>query len=293
MFLLFELACFTSPQVGGTIDGRPSVAFPLVTKEKHIGLAVNKDCSRMAVGCTSTSRIYVYSLPTGVFVSEFQSTSDHKGPVSDTPPFKMCFMPNDNLLFAQKYAGRLVECTLTGDFVREFAPPVDDRRHRSSQFWSVAVNDSVVVAGVWGSGPQIYVFDVGTGALLRGFGQEGSEIGKLKSCIGLRITPDNSHVLIAEYFSNRVSLWTLDGQYVRSFTSGVSGPHDIEFASNGDIIVAEYGGKCVSVHSSDGSMMLRRFNNAGSKFKDAIALAMWGRRLLVLEGESDKLCSFE
>lgn len=67
--------------------------------------------------------------------------------------------------------------------------------------------------------------------------------GGLDVSVGIRFTPDGRRLLIAENNNRRISLFTVDGTFVRSrcAKAGVlAGPRDVEIAPNGELLVANY-----------------------------------------------------
>lgn len=99
--------------------------------------------------------------------------------------------------------------------------------------------------------------------------------------------PDGKHILVSEHHNNRLSLFTLAGEFVRVIGVGaVTGPRDVDFAPNGDILVANCHSQCnrVSVLSPDGSTVLRSFDEGDSPFKfdNLISLAVHDNQVYVL-----------
>lgn len=104
------------------------------------------------------------------------------------------------------------------------------------------------------------MFDTTSGALIRSFGDDGSSSdSKLHHCFGVRFTPDGNHILIADAAYCQLSMFTLSGDFVRCTIAAT--PYDVDFAPNGDILVAERrtGNHRVAVYCPDGSTLLRSF----------------------------------
>ena len=156
----------------------------------------------------------------------------------------------------------------------------------------------IVVGNGRGNGNAVEVYDYASGALLRGFGSDGAAAGQIGSqCEGLRIRrrfrPDGKHVIVAEHSNQRLSLFTLEGAFVKHIGAGVvaDGHKDVEFAAlaNGEIIVADWGNYRICVFSADGSTLLRSWNTNGTgdgQFSCPTALAVRGSRLYVLDRDS-------
>ena len=74
------------------------------------------------------------------------------------------------------------------------------------------------------------------------------------------MTVRNKHVYITEYGNSRISVFTLDGQLIRTIGSQGSGPGQfngpsaVAFApeEDGDMYVLDYSNSCVQVFSANG-----------------------------------------
>lgn len=154
--------------------------------------------------------------------------------------------------------------------------------------------DILVVGSQGGIQPQVSVFDAISGDLIRSFGEKGKAKGQLHLCCGLRLTPDGNHILVTE-LHKRMSLFTLMGDFLRCIGEGtLKLPVDVDFASNGDILVADHHRICV--FSPDGSTLLRAFGSEGDitgHFKCPTALAMHGDKLYVIDWMSHRVQVFK
>lgn len=158
-----------------------------------------------------------------------------------------------------------------------------------------AVGGLLVVTALEGY-TTLFVFDLHTGHRLRSFGEEGSCEGELTQSVGVRFTPDGSHILIADGGNNRLSLFTMTGDFVRCIgVDALDSPEDVDFSSNGDILVADCNKNRVCVFSPDGSTLLRAFGmtgDEGEQLKEPIALAMHDQYLYVLDWGSARVQLF-
>lgn len=141
---------------------------------------------------------------------------------------------------------------------------------------------------------DINLFDMTSGSFIRSFGEEGEAEGQLYGVSGLRFTPDGTHILVAESDNRRLSLFTLTGAFVRCIGVGTLGEaSDVEFASNGDIIVADRSNHRICVFSPDGSELIRTFGSEGDgdgEFEHPNRLGVHGDQLYVMDeslSESD------
>lgn len=125
---------------------------------------------------------------------------------------------------------------------------------------AVRTDASVIAVGTASSLKQVLVFDFPSGALMQTFGGSGPAEGQLAGSVGMRFTPEGDHLLIAESLNNRLSLFTVTGEFVRCIGAGeLKSPMDVEFANNADILVADKGNRRICVFSPDGSTLLRSF----------------------------------
>lgn len=132
----------------------------------------------------------------------------------------------------------------------------------------------------------VLLFDMATGSFIRCVGEEGEDEGQVDGCNGLRFTPDGRHILIADHRNSRLSLFSVDGVFVRCMGAGaLYRPMDLLFATNGDIVVTDRDAHCIKVLSEDGSSLLRTFGSQGrnpGQFQYPTALAMCEGQLYVI-----------
>lgn len=272
------------------------------------GLAISPDGTRLAVSNYHSHEIAVYSLPDGALLSEFGGQGAAPGRFNY--PQKMCFSPADggNLFiadaannrlqarfdFARSYvvftsACSLQEMTSAGAHVRV----IGEGLTYDSECGITASAD--IIAVTTDGSKRVCLFDMTSGDVIRTFGDAVSAEGRLSRFAGIRFTPDGRHILIAEYVYKRLCLFTLDGAFVCYIGEGTlsSSPMDVDFAANGDILVA--GGHRICVLSPDGSSLLRTFGSFGDSpglFKGTYALAMHGGQLYVLDSNSARVQVF-
>lgn len=140
------------------------------------------------------------------------------------------------------------------------------------------------------------MFDVSTGRLIRSFGEVGPAVGQLSGCFGVRFSQDGGHILIAESENKRLSKFTLAGDFTRCIGVGtLTGPFDVDFAPNGDIIVADFNSHLLFAFAPDGSSLLYTCGGEGDaprKFRKPVALAMQGGKIYVLDNASARVQVF-
>lgn len=109
-------------------------------------------------------------------------------------------------------------------------------------------------------------------------------------------------IIITEYGGglSQVSLYTLTGELVSCIGDGrLSSPRDVDFAPNGDILIANTNEHCVLVYSPDGTVFLRRIGDPGKiqrlggKPPDPVALAVHNCRLYVLDSLRNRVYVYQ
>lgn len=164
--------------------------------------------------------------------------------------------------------------------------------------YCIAASVEMIAVGTWSDMKPVLIFDVLSGGLIRVFGVKGPAVGQLSGPSGIRFTPDGEHLLISEHSNDRLSLFTLTGKFVACGGVGtLNRPSDVDFASNGDILVADWFRHRVCVFSPDGGDLLRTFGSEEEtstvNFKYPTALAMHGGQLFLLDGESEQVQVFD
>lgn len=158
---------------------------------------------------------------------------------------------------------------------------------------SVASSSAMIAVGTDSEISQIMLFDILDGGLTRSFGRERPAVTQRCRSAGLRFTPDRHHIMVAESVNNRLTLFTLTGEFVRCFSSRE--PFDVDFAPSGDILATDCDNHSVCVYSPDGSNVLRSFGCWGygkGCFNYPIALATHGDHLFVLDSDSPRVQVF-
>ncbi len=119
----------------------------------------------------------------------------------------------------------------------------------------VCANDDVIVVSEWGA-HRISVFSRGDGALLRRFGSEGSGDGQLNSPAGLCFMSGHRHVAVADYNNNRVSVFSVEGEFIRHVGVGeLRYPYGVACSAFGELVVADCGNRRVVVLSASGEVL--------------------------------------
>jgi hypothetical protein len=109
----------------------------------------------------------------------------------------------------------------------------------------------VVVSEVFSR--RISVFNRGDGALLR---RIGSARGQLGAPCGLCFMSGDRHVAVAERLTDRVSVFSVDGEFIRRVGVGLlKSALGVAASAFDELVVADYGGKCLRVFSSTGDVL--------------------------------------
>jgi hypothetical protein len=103
---------------------------------------------------------------------------------------------------------------------------------------------------------RISVFRRGDGALLRRFGCHGRGDGQLKNPRGLCFMSGHRHVAVADGGNERVSVFSVEGKFVRHVGVGkLKWPSGVACSAFDELVVADRGNKRVVVFSVSGEML--------------------------------------
>jgi tripartite motif-containing protein 2/3 len=121
--------------------------------------------------------------------------------------------------------------------------------------YGVCANDDViVVAERWRC--AVCVFTRADGGFSHEFGAPGQGDGELKSPLGLCFVADHTAIAVVEYGNNRVSVFRVDGTFVRHVGSGVlRSPRSVACSDCDELVVAD-GGNCrIAIFSAAGELL--------------------------------------
>jgi DNA-binding beta-propeller fold protein YncE len=112
--------------------------------------------------------------------------------------------------------------------------------------------DVVVVSQFWAH----RMFNRGDGALLRRFGHEGSGDGQLISPRGLCFLSGDRHVALADFGNSRVSVFSVDGEFIRHVGVGaLCHPLCVAASAFDELVVADTDNRCLRVFSAAGDLL--------------------------------------
>ena len=291
----FRVACppAVQPPITCKAQGVYGRTIPVIASMSKYGMAVSPNEKWLAVADLAGHAVTVYDSKTGAVARTIGGRGSD--PCQFSSPFKIGFVPNGNLLVCDQGNHRVQELSVRGAHIRSI--PVQGVRAVCSDGIVVVVENCRGTSGQ----NAVEVYDYKTSALLRGFapfGTAGEEGITGTYPGGIRITPDGKHVLFCEYSTPRLSLFTLEGKFIKHIGAGVVGTShkDVEFTSSGEIIVADSSNHRVCVFSADGSTLLRSWGTNGTgdgQFSGPVALAVRGPRLYVLDLSSPRVQVFE
>jgi DNA-binding beta-propeller fold protein YncE len=118
----------------------------------------------------------------------------------------------------------------------------------------VCANDSVVVVSE--ETHRICVFNRRDGALLRRFGSKGRGDGQLYCPQGLCFMSGHRHVAVADFLNSRVSVFSVDGDFIRHVGVGeLDSPAGVACSAFDELVVADTSSFRVAVFSASGELL--------------------------------------
>jgi DNA-binding beta-propeller fold protein YncE len=135
-----------------------------------------------------------------------------------------------------------------------------------------------------GTDGTIELFSYSTGSAIRTIGSGGGAPGQIYNyASGLSFTLDGQHIIMADYDSNRVSMFKVsDGSCVKLIADGVVGWawNDVLVAPNGELYIADVSNNRVLVYDPTFTTLTRSWSTTDSYPVD-MALAGGGSKLIV------------
>jgi DNA-binding beta-propeller fold protein YncE len=104
---------------------------------------------------------------------------------------------------------------------------------------------------------RLAVFRRVDGSLLTHIGSDGASDGELHNPRGLCLMSDDRHIVVADSGNARVSVFSIDGEFVRHVGVGVLGrPWSVAASAFGELVVADTDCRCLHVFSGVGDLLL-------------------------------------
>ena len=183
-----------------------------------------------------------------------------------TAPIGVAVGKNDMLYVANRNNPRITKTTLDQEFIKEFGrgtgSPEKVGPYESRKMWWTAIgldkDENVYITDEWYNG--VMVFD-SEGELLKTWGEQGEEEGKLNGPSGLAFDAEDN-VWIVNSLNSRIQKFTRDGQYLGGFGKKGSGegeldmPWGITIDNEGDIYLADWNNHRVQKFSTGGTHLL-------------------------------------
>lgn len=276
-------------QVGWTPTGTFLRHFPVLESYRNgnwWGLSVNRDNTCLAVSCYSPQCVHTYSLPSGEPLAKLLLPGGGPGQFKD--PMKIAFGPNGNLFVSEDDNARVQELTPELKPVRRI--PIKT----SASLRGIAVSREFIAVTVNGSGYQLFLHDLKSGALVRSFPKQGTSPGQLDCCVSARFSPNGALLAISEYALSRVSVFTVNGDFVTFIH--VSKPRDAEFCTTGDLLIGCDKGILVYKPDVGGGTYSFAYSldlgSSGVVSVEAMSYHPTSRRLYVLDHHLSNVCMF-
>jgi DNA-binding beta-propeller fold protein YncE len=213
------------------------------------GVAVSRDGSTLLVSDRSggSHAIHEFRVADGSRLRVIGGAGD--GPLQFKNPCQVWVASDDHVFVAEYGNNRVQVLTPRLDFhcfvgVGQLVSPS-----------GVCADDDVIMVSEYGA-HRISVFKRHDGALLRRFGREGSGDGQLNRPAGLCFMSGHRHVAVADYWNNRVSVFSVEGEFVRHVGVGkLYCPQGVACSAFDEIVVADAGNSRVVVFSASGEML--------------------------------------
>lgn len=244
------------------------------------GLAVSTDGRMLAVTFARTHMVRVYCCSPSLGALTPACTFGRQGarPAEFNTPRRLCFTDIGALLVCDCKNNRVQHLTDNGEFLGSFDV---------QEPCSVALQQDVVAVGSLLG--YIETHSLATGELLNRFGSRGAGPGQFGGhATGICFSPEGTCLVVAEYDSRRLSVFTVSGIFVKHFGVGVLsiGVNDVLFSSGGEIVVCDQKHDRLCVFSPDGVACIKTWGSEGAaagQFQNPRALCVAGSHLFVLD----------
>ncbi len=242
-------ACVTRFLGGGCRGVVSRVINTAGVKSLNNGVAVSRD------GCTllvsnyrgSSHAIHVFDVADGSRLRVIGGAGN--GPLQFKSPCQVWVASDDFVFVADAGNKRVQVLTPRLDFhafvgVGELRYPV-----------GVCADDAAIVVSEAGA-HRISVFNRCDGALVRRIGSHGSGDGRLNWPQGLCFMSDHRHVAVADCRNNRVSVFSVEGEFVRHVGVGMlHHPNGVACSAFDELVVADTGNSRVVVFGAGGEVL--------------------------------------
>jgi DNA-binding beta-propeller fold protein YncE len=171
------------------------------------------------------------------------------GPLQFVLPCQVFIAPDGFVFVADSFNNRVQVLTPTLDFHSTIG-----KGQLQSPVGVCADADVVVVSEF--DVHRIAVFNRSGGALLRRLGSVGRGSGQLSHPCGVCFMSGDRHVAVADFGNHRVSVFSVDGEFIHHVGVGaLNGPKGVAASAFDELVVADTGNRCLRVFSTDGDVL--------------------------------------
>jgi DNA-binding beta-propeller fold protein YncE len=238
--------------LGGGLRGVASrvIATPGVRSDIS-GVAVSHDGSTLLVSnCAAfggSHTIHEFGVADGSRRRVIGGRGD--GPLRFKNPYQVWIASDDFVFVVDSDNRRVQVLTLRFDF-HGFVSAGQLRDPRG-----VCANADVVVVSE-ANAHRISVFNRSDGALLRRIGSRGNGRGQLDYPRGLCFMSHDRHVAVTDNSNNRVSVFSVDGAFIRHVGGGIlTEPYGVACSACDELVVADKGNNRVALFSASGELV--------------------------------------
>ncbi len=213
------------------------------------GVAVSRDGATLLVSDDDGSdAIHEFRVADGSRLRVIGGAGD--GPLQFTNPCQV-WVASDDFVFVAEYGNNRVQVLTPHLEFHAFIGAVGEL----SGPCGVCADDDVIMVSE-ADAHRISVFRRGGGALLRRFGSEGSGDGQLDSPCGLCFMSGHRHVAVAENGNDRVSVFSVEGEFIRHVGVGeLSSPEGVACSAFDELVVADGYNNRVVVFGASGEVL--------------------------------------
>ncbi len=242
------------------------------------GVAVSRDGSTLLVSdyTGGSDAIHAFRVVDGSRLRVIGRRGD--GPLQFRYPSQV-WVASDDFVFVAEYGNKRVQVlTPSLDFhgfvgVGQLVGPS-----------GVCADDALIMVSE-ADAHRISVFKRSDGALLRRFGSEGSGDGQLDYPRGLCFMSGHRHVAVADYDIARVSVFSVEGEFVRHVGVGkLKWPSGVACSACDEIVVADTGHNHVVVFNASGEILCAM---GGGLF---MGVAIHGGTIFAQTFDADAVC---
>jgi DNA-binding beta-propeller fold protein YncE len=235
--------------LGGSLRGKETrVMMTAGVKPRSNGVAVSRDGSTLLVADDFgvSHAILTLSVAAGSWLRVIGGKGD--GPLQFKGP-RQVWVASDGFVFVADSGNRRVQVLTPGLDFHGFIGV--GHLHRPA---GVCANADVVVVSETAKN-RICVLDRRDGTVVRRFGSEGRGDSELDTPCGLCFTAGDRHIVVADCSNNRVSVFSVEGDFIRHVGVGVlKYPHGAACSAFDELVVADSGHHRLVMFSASGDV---------------------------------------